>query len=216
MMSQLSGGQKALVAMALIFAIQRCDPAPFYLFDELDQALDSTYRSAVAALIQRQAQSEETPTQFITSTFRPELVAVASRCYGISHQSKVSSLHSLTKKDSLSFISNLMSEEEAVGGNVSVLPAVDEGRLAESASSVKKKKGRAAGGGVEEEDGDSDEDDSDSGDSDDSSENDENVATGANKGKGKVSLEPESDLPARQSETRSLTYHPTTTTTTLP
>ena len=39
MMSQLSGGQKALVALALIFAIQRCDPAPFYLFDELDQAL---------------------------------------------------------------------------------------------------------------------------------------------------------------------------------
>merc|ERR1712028_301280 len=54
-MSQLSGGQKALVAMALIFAIQRCDPAPFYLFDELDQALDSSYRKAVAGLIQRQA-----------------------------------------------------------------------------------------------------------------------------------------------------------------
>lgn len=35
MMSQLSGGQKALVALALIFAIQRCDPAPFYIFDEL-------------------------------------------------------------------------------------------------------------------------------------------------------------------------------------
>ena len=37
-MSQLSGGQKAVVALALIFAIQRCDPAPFYLFDEIDQA----------------------------------------------------------------------------------------------------------------------------------------------------------------------------------
>lgn len=36
-MSQLSGGQKAVVALALIFAIQRCDPAPFYLFDEIDQ-----------------------------------------------------------------------------------------------------------------------------------------------------------------------------------
>jgi hypothetical protein len=36
-MQQLSGGQKALVALALIFAIQRTDPAPFYLFDELDQ-----------------------------------------------------------------------------------------------------------------------------------------------------------------------------------
>merc|ERR1712083_416287 len=55
LMSQLSGGQKALVALALIFAIQRCDPAPFYLFDELDQALDSTYRAAVASVIKRQA-----------------------------------------------------------------------------------------------------------------------------------------------------------------
>jgi len=40
-MMQLSGGQKALVALALIFAIQRCDPAPFYLFDELDQVCAS-------------------------------------------------------------------------------------------------------------------------------------------------------------------------------
>lgn len=47
-MSQLSGGQKALVALALIFAIQRCDPAPFYLFDEIDQALDANYRAGVA------------------------------------------------------------------------------------------------------------------------------------------------------------------------
>ena len=45
--SALSGGQKTLVALALIFAIQRCDPAPFYLFDEIDQALDSTHRNAV-------------------------------------------------------------------------------------------------------------------------------------------------------------------------
>ena len=89
-MEQLSGGQKSLVAMALIFAIQRCDPAPFYLFDELDQALDSTYRKAVAGLIARQANNEENPTQFICSTFRPELVSIANRCYGVSHQSKVS------------------------------------------------------------------------------------------------------------------------------
>lgn len=121
MMSQLSGGQKALVAMALIFAIQRCDPAPFYLFDELDQALDSTYRAAVASLIKRQATPSDDPanpresTQFICSTFRPELVAAANRCFGISHQNKVSSLHMLSKNDALHFIANLMSEEEAVG-----------------------------------------------------------------------------------------------------
>jgi structural maintenance of chromosome 3 (chondroitin sulfate proteoglycan 6) len=90
LMSQLSGGQKSLVALALIFAIQRCDPAPFYLFDELDQALDSTYRKAVAGLIQRQAKSPENPTQFICSTFRPEIVAISDQCYGIALQNKVS------------------------------------------------------------------------------------------------------------------------------
>lgn len=115
LMSQLSGGQKALVALALIFAIQRCDPAPFYLFDELDQALDSTYRAAVANVISKQAQSENNPTQFIVSTFRPELVGMANRCFGISYQNKVSSFHLLSKKDALHFIKNLMSEEEAVG-----------------------------------------------------------------------------------------------------
>lgn len=81
---------RSIVALALIFAIQRCDPAPFYLFDELDQALDSSYRKAVAALIQRQATSQENPTQFICSTFRPEIVAISDQCYGVSHQNKVS------------------------------------------------------------------------------------------------------------------------------
>merc|ERR1712194_417837 len=54
-------------------------------------------------------------TQFICSTFRPELVAAANRCFGISHQNKVSSLHLLSKNDALHFIANLMSEEEALG-----------------------------------------------------------------------------------------------------
>ena len=45
------------MALALIFAIQRCDPAPFYLFDEIDQALDANYRAGVARLIQKQVLS---------------------------------------------------------------------------------------------------------------------------------------------------------------
>lgn len=45
---QLSGGQKSIVALTLIFAIQRCDPAPFYLFDEIDANLDADRRTAVA------------------------------------------------------------------------------------------------------------------------------------------------------------------------
>ncbi len=96
-MQQLSGGQKALVALALIFAIQRCDPAPFYLFDEIDQALDANYRSGVARLIQKQVESKEAPAQFITTTFRPELVAVANKCYGIALLNKVSNIYPMEK-----------------------------------------------------------------------------------------------------------------------
>lgn len=65
-MNQLSGGQKSLVALALIFAIQKCDPAPFYLFDEIDQALDAQHRKAVADMIHELSSD----AQFITTTFR--------------------------------------------------------------------------------------------------------------------------------------------------
>ncbi|KAH9659352.1 Structural maintenance of chromosomes protein 3 [Citrus sinensis] len=87
-MKQLSGGQKTVVALTLIFAIQRCDPAPFYLFDEIDAALDPQYRTAVGNMIRRLADIAN--TQFITTTFRPELVKVADKIYGVTHKNRVS------------------------------------------------------------------------------------------------------------------------------
>lgn len=108
-MELLSGGQKAVVALALIFAIQRCDPAPFYLFDEIDQALDNVHRASVARLIATQARS----AQFITSTFRPELVEQGDRFYGISYQHKVSRIHTQDKDDAIAFVKTLVAEGEA-------------------------------------------------------------------------------------------------------
>lgn len=154
MMSQLSGGQKALVALTLIFSIQRCDPAPFYLFDELDQALDSTYRSAVADLIKKQADSKEHPTQFIVSTFRPELVDRSERWFGISHQNKVSSLHGLSKKDALHFIANLMNEEEAVGEVTTVQSSKATSRRSSTSRKRKTIAGTASSAADNEGDGD--------------------------------------------------------------
>lgn len=74
-MQQLSGGQKSLVALALIFSIQKCDPAPFYLFDEIDANLDSAHRNSVAAMIHELSNE----AQFITTTFRPEFLAHANQ-----------------------------------------------------------------------------------------------------------------------------------------
>ncbi|KAI0028167.1 RecF/RecN/SMC, partial [Vararia minispora EC-137] len=76
---QLSGGQKSLVALALVFAFQKCDPAPFYLFDEIDANLDAQYRTAVAAMIHELSES----AQFITTTFRPEMLVHADKFYGV-------------------------------------------------------------------------------------------------------------------------------------
>ncbi|KAL0370253.1 UNVERIFIED_CONTAM: Structural maintenance of chromosomes protein 3 [Sesamum angustifolium] len=95
-MKQLSGGQKTVVALALIFAIQRCDPAPFYLFDEIDAALDPQYRTAVGNMVRRLADMAN--TQFITTTFRPELVKVADKIYGVTHKNRVSRVNVVSKE----------------------------------------------------------------------------------------------------------------------
>ncbi|KAI3952588.1 hypothetical protein MKW98_015817 [Papaver atlanticum] len=101
-MKQLSGGQKTVVALALIFAIQRCDPAPFYLFDEIDAALDPQYRTAVGNMIRRLADMAN--TQFITTTFRTELVTVADKIYGVTHKNRVSFVNVISKDQALRFI----------------------------------------------------------------------------------------------------------------
>ncbi|CAN4100724.1 unnamed protein product [Withania somnifera] len=101
-MKQLSGGQKTVVALALIFAIQRCDPAPFYLFDEIDAALAPQYRTAVGNMVRDLADTGS--TQFITTTFRPELVKVADKIYSASHKNRVSKVAVVSRERALDFI----------------------------------------------------------------------------------------------------------------
>ncbi|XP_076824516.1 structural maintenance of chromosomes protein 3-like [Clavelina lepadiformis] len=99
-MQQLSGGQKSLVALALIFAIQKCDPAPFYLFDEIDQALDPAHRTSVAAMLKELAST----AQFITTTFRPELLEAADKFYGVVYRNKVSMVRTITIDEAREFV----------------------------------------------------------------------------------------------------------------
>jgi len=107
LMKALSGGQKSIVALALVFAIQRCDPVPFYLFDEIDAALDPVARGAVAAMIARQSDSgKEMRTQFITTTFRTELVQTADKHYQVTFKNKVSKVSPTTKAEALKCVNS--------------------------------------------------------------------------------------------------------------
>ena len=83
---QLSGGQESVVALSLIFAIQRCDPSPFYLLDEIDSALDPVHRTAVANMLAKQS----VETQFICTTFHPELLQAADKFFGVVFKSSAS------------------------------------------------------------------------------------------------------------------------------
>ena len=93
-MNQLSGGQKTVVALSLIFAIQRLEPAPFYLLDEVDAALDASYRTALANLVARTAKT----SQVILTTFRPETLEKANRCYRVYQRNRASRIDAVTRE----------------------------------------------------------------------------------------------------------------------
>lgn len=93
-----------LCALALVFAIQRCDPAPFYLFDEIDANLDAQYRTAVAQMLQSISNASGTDGQFICTTFRPEMLLVADKCYGVRYVGKSSSVLPVSREEAMEFV----------------------------------------------------------------------------------------------------------------
>jgi structural maintenance of chromosome 3 (chondroitin sulfate proteoglycan 6) len=95
-----------LCALTLIFAIQACDPAPFYLFDEIDANLDAQYRTAVAEHLHKLASAvdKNQSGQFICTTFRPEMLRVAEKCYGVTFANSVSAIRSVKVEEALDFV----------------------------------------------------------------------------------------------------------------
>ena len=77
----LSGGEKSMAALALIFAIQDYEPSPFYYFDEVDQNLDPFNSELIAALCLMRSQR----AQFIMVTLRKVSLNLANHHIGITH-----------------------------------------------------------------------------------------------------------------------------------
>lgn len=89
----LSGGEKALTAIALLFAIQSLKPSSFCLLDEIEAALDDSNVDRFASYLSKLTDK----TQFIVITHRKGTMAMANRLYGITMQEKgVSTLVSVS------------------------------------------------------------------------------------------------------------------------
>ncbi len=87
----LSGGEQTLVALSLIFAIQEYKPYFFYIFDEVDAALDKRNSEKLALLIKRYMKSG----QYIIVTHNDALITESTFLYGVSMQDGVSKILSL-------------------------------------------------------------------------------------------------------------------------
>ena len=83
-MMQLSGGEKALTAISLLFAIQNLKPSPFCLLDEIEAALDDSNVDRFAQYLHKLTKN----TQFIVITHRRGTMTAADRLYGITMQEK--------------------------------------------------------------------------------------------------------------------------------
>ena len=75
----LSGGEKSLASLAFIFALQRYDPSPLYVFDEIDQSLDGLNAEYVGRMLSRNAER----AQFIVMSLRKVTLKFAHRLYGV-------------------------------------------------------------------------------------------------------------------------------------
>lgn len=89
--TSLSGGEKTMVALSLIFAIQEYKPYSFYVFDEIDAALDKHNSELLAALIKKYM----TTGQYIVITHNDTLISESSSLYGVSMQENISKIISL-------------------------------------------------------------------------------------------------------------------------
>jgi len=80
----LSGGEKALTAIALIFSLFQLNPAPFCLLDEVDAPLDDTNTERLCALIKKMAQH----TQFVFISHNKITMELAQQLVGVTMQEK--------------------------------------------------------------------------------------------------------------------------------
>lgn len=89
--NSMSGGQKSVIALSLIFAIQKNDPSPFYIFDEIDANLDIAHCERLSRIIQK------SEAQYFISSFKAQMIDCCDGFYGVVSKDKESFVDVISK-----------------------------------------------------------------------------------------------------------------------
>jgi chromosome segregation protein len=101
----MSGGEKTLTALAFLFAIQLYEPSPFYIFDEVDAALDKENSSKMVNVIKEMSKK----SQFIVVTHNDPLIQNASQIIGVALNKQKSSVVGLKLREQIDSQQNMVS-----------------------------------------------------------------------------------------------------------
>lgn len=94
-MPKLSGGEKTLSSLALIFAIHRFKPSPLYCMDEIDAALDNENVAIVGKYIQKKAKN----CQFLIISLRADMFELAPTLHGVYKIQEVTNTSTVEERD---------------------------------------------------------------------------------------------------------------------
>ncbi len=115
-MALLSGGERALTALAMVLALQQVSPSPFYVFDEVDAALDEANIAHFAHLLEKRARH----TQFLVVTHSLTTMARADLLYGVTQDgdgsSRILSVRLDSKGEAVPSLPAARLEVAAIGG----------------------------------------------------------------------------------------------------
>jgi len=81
-LTELSGGQRSLVALSLVLSLCMFNPAPFYILDEVDAALDLSHTQNIGVVIQQQFKG----TQFICVSLKDGMFSNANVLFTAKHE----------------------------------------------------------------------------------------------------------------------------------
>lgn len=117
--TSLSGGEQTLVALSLLFAIQEYKPYHFYVFDEIDAALDKRNSERLAALLMRYMKQG----QYIVITHNDAIIMQANVLYGVSMHDNASKVLSLNVQEAEAEAKKI---EEQIEQEKTIVPAPAE------------------------------------------------------------------------------------------